>query len=41
MKIVNVLALLMVFMALSACNTIHGMGQDIEAAGEAVQRNSK
>ncbi len=26
---------------LSACNTMHGLGKDIEAAGEAVQKNSK
>lgn len=25
---------------LAACNTIHGMGKDIEKAGEAVQRKS-
>lgn len=41
MRIVKILVLLMAFIGLSACNTIHGMGQDIEAAGEAVQRNSK
>ena len=41
MKIVKTLVLLMAFMGLIACNTIHGMGKDIEAAGEAVQRNSK
>lgn len=27
--------------ALSACNTVHGVGKDLEAAGEAVQKNSK
>ncbi len=26
---------------LSACNTMHGVGKDLEAAGEAVQKNSK
>lgn len=41
MKIVKMTVLLMAFMGLSACNTIHGMGKDIEAAGEAVQKNSK
>jgi predicted small secreted protein len=41
MKTIKILVLLAAFMGLSACNTIHGMGKDIEAAGEAVQRNSK
>ena len=26
-----------VLLALSACNTVHGAGEDIESAGEAVQ----
>lgn len=28
-------------MALVACNTINGMGQDIEKAGEAIQKSTK
>jgi len=35
-----VLALL-AFVALSGCNTINGMGKDIEKAGEAVQKSTK
>jgi entericidin B len=36
-------ALLLVAAALvlSACNTIRGMGQDIEAAGNAIQRSTR
>ena len=41
MKIIRIMVLLMAFTGLTACNTIHGMGKDIEAAGEAVQKNSK
>lgn len=26
---------------LAGCNTVHGMGQDIEKAGEAIQKTSK
>ena len=26
---------------LSGCNTMHGLGKDIEAAGEALQRQSR
>jgi predicted small secreted protein len=26
---------------LAGCNTIHGIGKDIEAAGEAIQRKSR
>ncbi|MDP8568620.1 entericidin A/B family lipoprotein [Methylophilus aquaticus] len=37
-KIVTLIALALV---LSACNTINGMGKDIEQAGEAVQKSSK
>lgn len=28
-------------LALSACNTINGVGKDIEKAGEAVQKSTK
>jgi predicted small secreted protein len=27
--------------ALAGCNTIHGLGKDIEAAGEAIQKKSR
>lgn len=32
--------LLLLTMALSACNTLSGMGKDIEKAGEAIQRKA-
>ena len=41
---VRALALLLVVsftIGLSACNTIHGAGQDIEAGGRAIQRSTK
>ncbi len=28
-------------LTLSACNTVHGMGQDIEKAGEAISNAAK
>jgi len=33
--------LLLAVMVLAGCNTINGMGKDIEQAGEAVQKSSK
>jgi predicted small secreted protein len=33
--------LIALVMAVAGCNTIHGMGQDIEKAGEAVQKTTK
>ena len=33
--------LLVAALALSACNTVRGMGQDIEAAGNAIQRSTR
>ena len=42
MKIVQTLLLVMITtMALTACNTVRGMGKDIESAGEAIQRSTK
>lgn len=42
MRLLKQLAVLMlVFGVLSACNTINGIGKDIENAGEAVQKSSK
>ena len=35
------LMLLVSAVVLTGCNTVNGMGKDLEAAGEAVQRNSK
>ncbi len=37
----KIIALMMITFALSACNTVRGMGQDIEKAGEAVQKSTK
>ncbi|MCB5184550.1 entericidin A/B family lipoprotein [Methylobacillus gramineus] len=37
MMAITVLALL----SLTACNTVHGVGKDIEKAGEALQRSTK
>lgn len=31
----------LVMVTLSACNTIHGVGKDLEKAGEAVQKSTK
>ncbi len=35
------LMLLLSMLGLSACNTVHGMGQDIEKAGEAISNAAK
>ena len=32
------LALMVIVFALSACNTIHGVGKDIEKGGQAIER---
>ena len=32
--------LLGVMVVLAGCNTMHGLGQDVEKAGEAIQRKS-
>lgn len=36
----KILTLLALSFALSACNTIHGMGQDIEKGGEAIKKSA-
>ena len=42
MKARIVLVLLALWVGvLSGCNTMHGVGRDIEAAGEAIQRKSR
>jgi entericidin B len=33
--------ILLILLSLSACNTIDGMGKDLEKAGEAVQKSTK
>lgn len=35
------LAILALSLTLSACNTVNGLGKDIEKAGEAVQKTTK
>jgi predicted small secreted protein len=35
------LIILLAALGLSACNTMQGMGRDIEKAGEAIQRSAK
>jgi predicted small secreted protein len=37
----NLLILLVFAMTLSACNTINGVGKDIEKGGEAIQKSTK
>lgn len=36
-KMISILGILMVTLGLSACNTMQGMGKDIERGGEKVQ----
>jgi predicted small secreted protein len=40
-KIVNGLLLIAFLSGLVACNTVEGMGRDIERAGEKLQRSAK
>ncbi|VWX36094.1 entericidin A/B family lipoprotein [Limnobacter sp. 130] len=40
MKIVSALLLALSALSLSACNTIEGMGKDIKAGGEAIERTA-
>ncbi len=37
----HILTLIALAMVLSACNTINGVGKDLEEAGTAVQKSSK
>ena len=37
----KLLLLLVVCSAVSACNTIHGMGQDIEKGGQAIKKSTQ
>lgn len=37
----NLIALVIVACLLSACNTIRGVGKDLEKAGEAVQKSTQ
>jgi predicted small secreted protein len=38
---VAALLLIMATFALSACNTVQGVGKDVERAGEAIQKSAK
>ena len=37
----KILALLVLAVMLAGCNTVQGVGKDIEKAGEAVQKSTK
>jgi entericidin B len=37
----RVVAIIVCAFVLVGCNTMHGMGQDIEKAGEAIQKSTK
>lgn len=37
----RLIAMIVCVSVLTACNTINGMGKDIEKAGEAVQKSTK
>jgi entericidin B len=39
-RVAAVLSLLICAWILSGCNTIHGMGKDIESGGRAVQKST-
>lgn len=39
-KIIVAVVLLMCMWALSGCNTVHGVGKDIESGGRAIERSS-
>lgn len=40
-KIVSLLTILASLMALSACNTVQGVGRDIERGGQAIERAAR
>ena len=40
MKRLAVLPLALLMVVLTGCNTMHGFGQDMEKAGEAIQKKS-
>lgn len=40
-KIITLVLLLVSVISLTACNTIHGFGQDVAKAGEKMQEASK
>jgi predicted small secreted protein len=40
-RLVVSLIMILSMLTLTACNTVHGMGQDIEKAGEAISNAAK
>lgn len=40
MKLLTLMAALIVVIQLSACNTLRGVGKDVERSGEAIQRST-
>jgi len=36
----KLISIVLLAMVVSGCNTIHGMGKDLEKAGEAVQKST-
>jgi entericidin B len=40
-KLVGAISSLVLILTLTGCNTIEGMGKDLEKAGEAVQKSTK
>ena len=37
----KIFAIVMTVIALAGCNTVQGIGKDVERAGEAIQRSTK
>lgn len=37
----KIIAICICAFALTACNTIHGVGQDVEKAGEAIKKSTQ
>ena len=37
----KIIALVLCCFVLVACNTVHGVGQDVEKAGEAIKKSTK
>lgn len=40
MKIISALLLALSALSLAACNTVEGVGQDLKAGGEAIERTA-
>ena len=41
MKVINLFFATLLFMALAGCNTVKGVGQDIQKAGESIENAVK